>query len=103
MTAIATYRLITAETGRFPELGRVFYLSGRDQGRRMLTDYFRHAQEAGDLKPGDPREMATLFCQLCKGELSLQKLWNVNPKPSEKEIKAASRQAASVFLAAYGA
>ena len=100
--SIATYRLITAETARFPELGRAFYMSGRHRGKQMLADYFARAQADGQLKPADPTDIATLFLQLCKGELVLQKLWNVNPDPSEEQIQAAIDQTVSVFLAAYG-
>jgi AcrR family transcriptional regulator len=100
---IATYRLITAETARFPELGRAFYMSGRHKGKQMLADYFARAQKAGDLTSADPMEMASLFLLLCKGELSLQKLWNVNPEPSEEDIGRAVAQTVSVFFAAYGA
>ncbi len=101
--SIATYRLITAETARFPELGRAFYMSGRHRGKQMLADYFARAQSEGKLKPANPTDIATLFLQLCKGELILQKLWNVNPDPSEAQIQAAINQTVSVFLAAYGA
>jgi len=99
---IATFRLITAESGRFPELGRLFYAGGRQRGKQILGDFFQRAQKAGKLRLGNPRDMAMLFGELCKGELVLLKLWNVNPKPSDKEIKATIATAISVFLAAYG-
>lgn len=99
---IATFRLITAESGRFPELGRLFYAGGRQRGKQILGDFFQRAQRAGKLRLGNPRDMAVLFGELCKGELVLLKLWNVNPKPSDKEIKATIATAISVFLAAYG-
>lgn len=100
--SIATFRLITAESSRFPELGRAFYQSGRQRGKQMLADFFARAQRAGKLRLGNPRDMAVLFIEACKGELVLLKAWNVNPKPSEKEIKATIATAVTVFLAAYG-
>lgn len=101
--SIATFRLITAETARFPELGRAFYRSGRQRGKQMLAELFTRAQKAGKLRLGNPQDMAVLFVEACKGELVLLKVWNVNPRPSEKEIKTTIDQAVSVFLAAYGA
>ena len=101
--SISIYRLITAETARFPELGRIFYLSGRQKGMQTLIEFFEQGQRGGELKPGSPKKMATLFLGLCQGELWLQKLWNVNSNPAEKEIKAAIGQTVSVFLDAYGA
>lgn len=101
--SIATFRLITAESARFPELGRAFYCSGRQRGKQMLAELFARAQKAGKLRLGNPQDMAVLFVEACKGELVLLKAWNVNPKPTEKEIKANIAQAVAVFLAAYGA
>jgi len=99
---IATFRLITAESARFPELGRAFYRSGRQTAKHMLAELFVRAQKAGKLRLGNPRDMAVLFIEACKGELVLLKAWNVNPKPTEKEIKATIATAVTVFLAAYG-
>jgi AcrR family transcriptional regulator len=101
--SIATFRLITAESARFPELGRLFYMGGRQRGKQILGDFFERAQKAGKLRPGNPKDMAVLFVELCKGELVLLKVWNVRPKPTEKEIKATIATAVTVFLAAYGA
>ena len=101
--SIATFRLITAESARFPELGRLFYMGGRQRGKQILGDFFERAQKAGKLRPGNPKDMAVLFVELCKGELVLLKVWNVQPKPTEKEIKANIATAVAVFLAAYGA
>jgi AcrR family transcriptional regulator len=101
--SIATFRLITAESARFPELGRAFYRSGRQRGKQMLGEFFARAQKAGKLRLGNSQDMAVLFVEACKGELVLLKAWNVNPHPTEKEIKANIAQAVAVFLAAYGA
>jgi len=101
--SIATFRLITAESARFPELGRLFYRSGKERGRQILGDFFAQAQAAGKLRPGNPRDMAVLFVELCKGELVLLKVWNVHTKPTENEIKATIATGVTVFLAAYGA
>ena len=78
-------------------------MSGRPKGKQMLAEYFARAQKADKLKPGDPGQMTTLFLELCRGELTLKKLWNVNPAPTTREIKDAVEQTVSVFLAAFGA
>lgn len=101
--SIATFRLITAESARFPELGLAFYRSGRQRGKQMLGEFFARAQKAGKLRLGNPQDMAVLFIEACKGELVLLKAWNVNPRPTEKEIRANIATAVTVFLAAYGA
>lgn len=99
---IAVFRLITAETARFPELGRAFYRSGPMQGKKFLSQFFDRAVAEGYLKPGDTLVMAGHFFDLCKGEIHHRKLWNVTPNPSDAEIRTTVAQSVSVFLAAYG-
>jgi TetR/AcrR family transcriptional regulator, mexJK operon transcriptional repressor len=99
---IATYRLITAEAGRFPELGCAFYRSGPKRGREILGGMFARAIAEGHLRNGDSGEMAQLFFDLCKGDLRDRKLWQVTPNPSDEEIAATVSRAVFVFLSAYG-
>ena len=99
---IATYRLVTAETGRFPELGRAFYQSGPMQGQQLFARFFDRAISEGHLKPADTRTMAQHFFTLCKGEIHHRKLWGVTPNPTDEEIRAHVADAIRVFLAAYG-
>jgi TetR/AcrR family transcriptional repressor of mexJK operon len=100
--SIATYRLITAETGRFPELGRAFYLAGPQKGKEMLAEFFGRAAERGHLKPGYMMAMAIHFMTLCKGELQHRKLWSIDT-PTDKDIETTVATGVNVFLAAYGA
>jgi AcrR family transcriptional regulator len=100
--SIATFRLITAEAARFPELGRAFYSSGPRRSKEVLSDFFRRAIADGHLGSHDPMTMAGRFFELCKGELHQRKLWNASPEPSEAEIRANVIDAVRVFLAAYG-
>ncbi|HEY1612624.1 MAG TPA: TetR/AcrR family transcriptional regulator [Rhizomicrobium sp.] len=99
---LATHRLVTAETARFPELGRAFYESGPAEGRRRLAVFFEHRIAMGDLKAGDTMRMAEHFSDLCLSGLHQRALWNVNPRPSPGERKANVDHAVRVFLAAYG-
>lgn len=99
---IATYRLITAEAGRFPELGRAFHASGPAKAKNRLAEFFARAIADGDLKPHDTGVMARHFFDLCKGELHQRKLWSATPDPTDAEIREAVSQAVYVFLAAYG-
>lgn len=99
--SIATYRLITAEAGRFPELGRAFYLAGPHKGKEMLAEFFGRAAERGHIKPGYMMAIAINFIVLCRGELHHRKLWNID-EPTDKDIEAAVANAVNMFLAAYG-
>ena len=99
--SIATYRLITAEAGRFPELGRAFYLAGPQKGKEMLAEFFGRAAERGHMKPGYMVTTAIHFMSLCKGELQHRKLWNLD-EPTDKDIQTTVANAVTMFLAAYG-
>jgi AcrR family transcriptional regulator len=99
---IAVFRLITAETARFPELGRAFYQSGPLLGKKLLAQYFDRAVAEGSLRPGDTSVMSSHFFALCKGEVHHRKLWNVTSNPSDEEIRTAIGEAVEMFLAAYG-
>ena len=100
---IAIYRLITAETARFPELGRAFYRSGPERGKKFMAEYFDRAVAEGKLRPGDTMTMAIHFFDLCKGELHQRRLWNVTDRISDDEIAQNAERAINIFLAAYAA
>jgi AcrR family transcriptional regulator len=98
---IATYRLITAETSRFPELGRAFYMAGPQKGKEMIAEFFGRAAKNGDVRPGDTMTMAIQFMELCRGDLHHRRLWNISI-PSDKDIETTVANAVTAFLAAYG-
>jgi len=100
--SIATYRLVVAESGRFPELGRTFYETGMKQGRGKLAEYFRHVIAAGELRDCDAFLMAHYFFDLCMSGIHLRKLWNVETDPTPEEIHDHVARAIAIFLAAFG-
>jgi TetR/AcrR family transcriptional repressor of mexJK operon len=100
---VATYRLVTAESARFPELGRAFYAAGPTEGRRRLGQFFEYAIANGELKPGNLLMMAEHFFDLSTSEIFRRVLWNVAPELTKEEIDAQVTSAVDVFLAAYGA
>lgn len=99
---IAIYRLITAETARFPELGRAFYQLGPAEAKIYFAQYFARAIDEGHLKPGDAMAMSNHFFELCTGDIHQRKLWNVTPEPTDAEIRSQVACAVDMFLAAYG-
>lgn len=101
--SIATYRLVTAEAGRFPELGRALYENGFKVGVGKLAAHLDGAVAAGDMKPCDTRIAAEQFFELCKSGIHHQRLWNVTPPPSPDEIAAHISRTLDVFLKAYAA
>ena len=101
---LALIRLVYAEAGRFPEVGRTFYDSGPANAERHLADYIRGAVEGGYLKPNtDPVLAARQMILLSQGWIYFQRIWNVAPAPSEAEIAENAHAAVRTFLAAVGA
>lgn len=100
---IATYRMIIAESERFPELGRTFYESGPRQGAQRLAGHFMRAIDAGVLKRGDdPIGMARAFLHLCMADLQHRRLFKVEPQPDADDLESNVARAVRMFMAAYG-
>ena len=58
---IAFQRLIIAESGRFPALGRVWFAAGPQQSRHLMAAFIASKQQEGSLRAIDPLQAATLL------------------------------------------
>jgi TetR/AcrR family transcriptional regulator, mexJK operon transcriptional repressor len=99
---VSGYRLIIAEAGRFPEIGRTAYELAVQRGLERIARNFAKAVEAGALRPCDPHEAADTFLDLAAGNLHTQRLWNAVEKLDEVALEAEVRRITNAFLAAYG-
>jgi len=59
--AIALHRLIYAESGRFPELSRIFFELAPRHTRALLADYISGAMDRGQLRQDDPADAARVL------------------------------------------
>jgi TetR/AcrR family transcriptional regulator, mexJK operon transcriptional repressor len=100
--SVATYRMVMAESARFPELGRTFYDTGMKQGRARLAEYFEQATAEGILRRCDSALMANYFFDLCMSGIHIRKLWNVQPPLSGENIRDNVERAIAIFLAVFG-
>jgi TetR/AcrR family transcriptional repressor of mexJK operon len=64
--AIALFRLVVAETGRFPEIGRIFYQRASRSTEEVLAGALQRAMDRGELLPSDPLGAAELLTGLCR-------------------------------------
>ena len=96
------HRLVIAEAGRFPELGRAFYENGPKRGITAMAEWLETQMRAGRLRAVDPERAAATFLVLCKSEIYQKVLWSVEPEPSDAVKAATVRTAVEVFMAAYG-
>jgi len=101
-TIVAGYRLIIAEAGRFPEMGKTTYALAVRRGVERLSHCFAEAMAHGTLRLCDPVEAAESFLDLAAGSLHTQRLWNAVPAVESEAMDREARRIATVFLAAYG-
>jgi len=94
-------RLVVAESGKFPELGRAFYESGPRQMATQLADYLKRRIEAGELDIDDPQLAAVQFIGLCKADLDLKRQMSVIETATPQRIGYIVDQAVRLFLDAY--
>jgi len=96
------HRLVVAESGRFPELGRIFYETGPKRGTENLTRFFSELMDTGRLPPGDPAEAARWFKDLLLAGIYNLRLWGVIEDPTPEQIRAHVEKSVGVFLKAFG-
>lgn len=97
------YRIVVAESGRFPELGREFWDCGPKLVREILIQYFKGAVARGELKIDDFDLAADQFPELCKAGLHIRMVIGLQTEFSDEEIDRVIDGAVETFMARYGA
>lgn len=98
---VSIYRVIIAEAGRFPELGRIFYESGPRIGEIRLGDYFGGLMDRGVLRRADPTLVGRHFKELCMSGLHQMRLMGVVGELSDGEVAEMVTAGVEAFLRAY--
>lgn len=101
--ALAFFRLMVAESPKFPELGEAFYQAGPLRLRNHLTEYLRRAHDAGQLQVPDPLLAARHFFGLIKSDHQMSALLCTTAGASQRDTSADARAAVDVFLRGYRA
>lgn len=101
--AIALHRLVVAESGRFPEVGRIFYARGPQLTQQLLADFIDGAMERGELRRGDALAAARQLTALVMYGGHQQMLMGVIDTLSSEAIEAEGDRAMATFLGAYAA
>jgi AcrR family transcriptional regulator len=95
-------RLVIAEAGRFPDLGRAFYERGPGRTVAALASVFEQLASAGALNLSDPRLAAAHFNWLIMSAPVNQAMMLGNDSiPSRRELNRYADAGVSAFLAAY--
>jgi TetR/AcrR family transcriptional regulator, mexJK operon transcriptional repressor len=99
---VALYRLIIAESERFPEIGQAFFDMGLKRGLERLAEHFMRFMATGEMRRADPDIAAVQLLDMCAGHLHRKMLWGIFVDTSPNEIDAQVGTVVSTFLAAYG-
>ncbi len=98
---VTLHRLVVAEAGRFPELGRVYYEVGPRKGEARFTQIIERAMAAGRLPPDDPHMVGQRFKDLVMSDVYLRRLWGVPGELDADEQRAHVVQSVDIFLRAF--
>ena len=96
---IDLFRIIVAESPRFPDLGRLYYQSGPVRGYKMLAHYLG---EMLDLSEPAAELAAMQFFDMVKAPLHLQRLIQHRNSVSDQEMRANVKRAVKTFLRGVG-
>jgi TetR/AcrR family transcriptional regulator, mexJK operon transcriptional repressor len=99
---IEAYRLIVAESGRFPEIGHAMHEIALRRGTQHLSVFFKRAMEAGEMRAVNPKMAAEQFLDLTTGVLHKLRLWNVMSTIAPERLNMEVERIAATFLAAFG-
>lgn len=102
-SSLALYRLIVAESARFPELGSALYNAGAGRLIATLGAYFARETRNGRLAVAEPEQAAEQFIGMLGGRVQLRALLGVADTPDDGELDRRADHAVSSFLALYGA
>lgn len=91
--AVAAWRLIVGESGRFPELGRIFFEKAALRVQSALAEYLTAQIVAGRLQDEGPHKMAEVLIGLCTTQQN-QRLWGISPLDIAEISRDAARFAA---------
>jgi len=98
---VGSYRMVTAEAHRFPEIGAVFYDNGPARLLARLDEFFASAMKSGKLRSAHPRRAAEQFIGLIRGDLQLRALLALDDTLSKRHQDEVIRSGVDTFYRAY--
>lgn len=99
--ALGLYRVIVAESARFPELGDAYYRAGPALVIQRLAQLLSAWHEAGLIAIDQPRAIAELLYGALRNDLQMRRLLGVGPiEGASEDPRAIARRLIGFFLAA---
>jgi len=97
--SLALHRLVAAESGRFPEVGRIFYERAPRLTQLRLATFLEAHMVEGRLRRDDPLQTARALTYLCLGSQHMM-MWGA-AAPDPLAIEAEASFATETFLRAF--
>jgi TetR/AcrR family transcriptional repressor of mexJK operon len=94
-------RVVVGETGRFPELGRMFFDAGPGRGEARFAQIAERGMEAGEIRREDPIKVGRCLKDLILSDYHHRLLWGVLGDIPAGEIEAHVTFAVDAFLRAF--
>ena len=101
-SSLAIYRLIVAESARFPELGAALYAAGAGHLIHKLADYLKSETKHGRLAIKDAEHAAELFIGMLTGRLQFRVLLGDIEVPTDAELRERATIVVTSFLTLFG-
>jgi TetR/AcrR family transcriptional repressor of mexJK operon len=98
---IALNRVVVGETGRFPELGRMFFDAGPGRGESRFAQIAERAMDSGELRREDPVMVGRCLKDLILSDYHHRLLWGVLGDIPAGQIEAHVAGAVDAFLRAF--
>jgi AcrR family transcriptional regulator len=98
---LAFFRLMIAESGRFPHLGKVFYDAGVAASSAMVERFLAGAHQEGLLDVEWPALSAEHFMGMLKSDIHLRVLLNVGKPLTPEQVSRYVEQTVDRFIRAH--
>ena len=100
--SLGMHRVVVGESGRFPELGRMFYDMGPKVILTKIASYLSDLMDQGVMRRADPLVAAQQFKDLTISGVLQPRIWGVITEDmTGEEMELQVRQAVDTFLRAY--
>ncbi|MDN5788922.1 TetR/AcrR family transcriptional regulator [Pseudorhodobacter sp.] len=100
---LRVFRIVVAESERFPDLGQQFYENGPLMVRHRIVSYLDHAEAQGLVRIKDKNLAADLFTETCRADLFIGMLFGIISNPTQAEKDRVIAGAVAMFMARYAA
>ncbi|HZF44894.1 MAG TPA: TetR/AcrR family transcriptional regulator, partial [Sphingomonadaceae bacterium] len=97
----ATWRLVIAESGRFPEVGQIFHEKAASKVQGALREYLARQIAEGKLVQEDPAIMVETLISLCSGQ-HMRAIWGLE-RLTDEELDIWAQRFTRHFLKVYSA